>query len=216
MKKSCELLITKYVPSYLIISLIACAPAPVPSSEDHMPIDIVNNPEMELLSPAETLKMIINDIDFTIKLKATYKISAIVLSKKGYSNAWQGKMAPFDLALVWGELLQDELYKKIKWWQEARWYHWRYDNNFPKDNSFIARYSSNNHIIPANDNILNVLKNIKKGDTLELSGFLVDIIGKKDNDSYWWYSSISINDTGDGSCEVLYVKKIRLKGKVYQ
>ncbi len=200
----------------MIISLIACAPAPVPSSEDNTPIDIINDPEIEFLSPAETLKMTINNIDFTIKLKATYKIGAIVLSKKGYSHTWQGKMAPFDLALVWGELLQEELYKKIKWWQEARWYHWRYDNNFPKDNSFIARYSSNNHIIPANDNILNVLKCIKKGDTLELSGFLVDIIGKKDGNSYWWYSSITTNDTGDGSCEVFYIKKIRLKGKVYQ
>lgn len=216
MKNFCTILITKYVPCYLIISLIACAPAPVPSGEDNTPIDIVNDPEMELLSPAETLKMTINNIDFTIKLKANYKIGAIVLSKKGYSNAWQGKMAPFDLALVWGELLQEELYKKIKWWQEARWYHWCYDNNFPKDNNFIARYSSNNHIIPASENILNVLKCIKKGDTLELSGFLVDITGKKDNNSYWWYSSISTNDTGDGSCEVFYVKKIRLKGKVYQ
>jgi len=162
------------------------------------------------------MKITINGIDFAIKLKASYKIGAIVLSKRGYSDAWQAKMAPFDLALVWGELLKIDLYKKIKWSQEARWYHWRYNEDFPKNNIFIAQYSSNNHIIPATKNILNGLKNIKRGDTLELLGYLVDIDGKKNGDCFWWYSSMTTNDTGDGSCEVFYVSRIRLKGKVYQ
>lgn len=205
----------RFLCAVFLTFLLMCTPAPVPSGENNTPIDILSDPEIELLMPAETLKTVLDNLDFTIKLKASYRIGAIVLSKKGYSSAWQGKMAPFDLALVWGALLQDDLYKKIKWWQEARWYHWRYDDNFPKDNKFIARYSSNNHIIPANENILNVLKKVKKGDTLELKGFLVDINGRKKNNSYWWYSSTSTDDTGDGSCEVFYVKEIRLKGKVY-
>ncbi|MGQ9535519.1 MAG: hypothetical protein ACUVTF_09890, partial [bacterium] len=76
----------------MLAFLLGCTPAPVPSGDNKTPIDILSDPEIELLMPAETLKTVINNIDFTITLKASYRIGAIVLSKKGYSNAWQGKM----------------------------------------------------------------------------------------------------------------------------
>ncbi|MEO0185034.1 MAG: hypothetical protein ABIL20_04480 [candidate division WOR-3 bacterium] len=201
---------------FLLTAFLSCAPEPVPSGDDTTPIDLLNDPEMEIVENPETLMVRINDIDFTIKLKALYKVSGIVLSKKRYSDGWQGKMAPYDVALVWGELLRDSLYKKIKWWQEARWYRWRPDNGFPKDNYFIARYSSNNHVILASKNIEVLLGRIKKNDTIELSGYLVDINGSKNGNKYWWYSSMSRNDTGAGSCEVIYLTRIRLSGKVYE
>ncbi len=201
---------------FVILLLISCATEPVPAGNYTTPIELFNTPEMIMVSRPETLRMQINGIDFEIKLKASYVIGAIVLSKREYSGTWQAKIAPVDLALVWGELLKDDMYKKIRWWQEARWYHWTYSADFPKDNIFIAKYSSNNHIIPASDNILNVLRKIRKGDTLELSGYLVDINGRKNSDSYWWYSSTSTNDTGDGSCEVIYLRKIKVWGRVYE
>ncbi len=206
----------KIIFCFILFAFFACAPEPIATSEDKNPIDLFNTPEMAAPDNLDTIKIVIDGIDFTIKVKFRYKVGGIVLSKKKYSSGWQGKLVPYDFALAWGELLKDDLYKKVKWWQEARWYHWIYRTDFPKDHSFIARHSSNNHIIPASKNILYVLNKIKKGDVVEFSGYLVDVDGTKDGNNYWWHSSTSTNDTGAGSCEVIYLTLIRFNGMVYE
>ncbi|MEO0095693.1 MAG: hypothetical protein ABIL14_05675 [candidate division WOR-3 bacterium] len=200
----------------ILFVFLICAPEPVVTGEDKNPIELFNTPHMEMIDNLDTIKTEIDGINFTIKLKYRYKVGGIVLSKKRYSGGWQGKLVPYDFALAWGELLKDDLYKKIKWWQEARWYHWIYRNDFPKDHSFIARYSSNNHLIPATKNILYALNKIKKGDVVEFSGYLVNLDGTKEGNNFWWHSSTSTNDTGAGSCEIIYLTRLRFNGMIYE
>jgi len=60
-------------------------------------------------------------------------------------------------------------------------------------------------MIPANDWVRKKLKKIRRGDIVQLRGQLVDV----DGDSGWrWRTSLSRNDTGGGSCEIVYLQDI--------
>lgn len=107
-----------------------------------------------------------------------------------------------------------EYQKGIKYSQSNRWYHYTYNKDFPLPRSYIYKHSANVHIIPANENITKGLKQIKKNDKVYLEGFLVYVKGKLKNRPGQWKSSLKRNDTGPGSCEVLYLKKIILGDQV--
>ena len=202
--------------AFCLFIFISCSSKPTPSYEDNAKIDLSGDPEMQMIENLDTLKSTKNGIDWTVKLKATYRIRAIVLSRRNYGGGWNAILSPCDLALAWGNLTKDNLYKKIKWSQNNRWYFWRYGDDFSYDNGFINRYSSNNHIIPATPNLTKTVKFLRRNDIVELTGYLVDIDAKKGNDTYWWNSSTSLTDAGDGSCEVLYLVKLKVGNKIYQ
>lgn len=197
--------------------LLSCAPEPEPSGTDLSPIPLDHDPEMFQIEPAETLKLLIGDMEVRISKKAEYVLRGIPVSIKGYAgDSWRGKFSPCDVAAVWGELVAGDLYKKLKWHQSGRWYFWRYDNDFGHDNTFVARYSSNNHMIPATENLRRALRRIKRRVPLEAAGYLVDITVRRGENNYWWNSSMSLNDVGDGSCEVFYLTRLKFGGWVYQ
>ncbi len=200
------------------VVLTGCTSPPpaVPSGTDDTPVDILGDPLMEIINSPDSISINVSDIDFAIGIRATYTISAIVLGKKNYNRDWSAKLAPCDLALAWGDLVKDETYKQLRWSQSNRWYHWRYGSDFTRGNDFVARYSSNNHIIPATENLTRAVKSLKPGDVIELSGYLVNVNGNKDGAPYWWCSSVRRDDTGDNSCEVIYVTRLRTGGQVFQ
>ena len=70
-------------------------------------------------------------------------------------------------------------------------------------------------MIPSTDNIRRALKSIKTNVLVEIGGYLVNIRGKVGRKDVWWNTSISRSDTGDHSCEIIYVEKIRINNKVY-
>ena len=55
-----------------------------------------------------------------------------------------------------------------------------------------------------------------KGDVAKLSGELVDVNVHRGGYSGWWRTSLSRNDTGNGSCEVLYLRRLKEDGRVYE
>ena len=66
---------------------------------------------------------------------------------------------------------------------------------------------SNNHIIPANKEILKTLHAIRVGDIIDLRGYLA---GVEQNGEWIWFSSLSRTDTGDGACEIVYAEELRI------
>jgi hypothetical protein len=196
--------------------LTFCSPPAEPSYEDSSPIDLYNDPIMGIIENPETIECTQGELKWTLKLKASYQARGIVLGRKNYGGGWNAIVAPCDVALAWGELVRDDLYKKLKWSQGNRWYFWHYGEDFDHDNNFVARYSSNNHIIPSTRNLTSVVKSLRNGDIVEFTGYLVDVSAKKGDNDYWWNSSMSTLDTGDGSCEVIYLTKIKIRDKVYQ
>ncbi len=191
--------------------------SPVATSFDSSEIRPDEEPYQETINDSEKIVIQKKGWTFTLTKKASYKIAGLVVSTKHYYSDRNSLLAPVDIALVFGDLYSNSLYKEIKWSQSGRWYWWKYDSSFPRqDNSYISRYSSNNHIIPSNDNLKKAAKSVSRGDIIALEGYLVYVDGKKGEATFWWNSSLSRGDTGDGSCEVLYLTKLRNGDNVYE
>ena len=147
---------------------------------------------------------------------ATYSLAGVVKSKKSYGSGWQGEVAPYDLAIVWGKLTLPEYDEYISYRQSNRWYYYRYKAGFPDSKDYIISHSANNHILPANYNILEAIVMLEKEQKVLLEGYLVQITAIYKGRDYWWNSSMSRRDSGDASCEVFYVERVRIGNKVYE
>ncbi len=201
------------------ITLLIFSPAcskPVPTDVASEEIDTSSEPEQIPVQNKGQVIINLKNGKFSLKPVAEYSINAEVVSKKSYSYGWRAELAPIDLALVWGKLTEPESEKYVTFSQSDRWYYFEYKNDSPLNESYIVTHSSNNHIIPANENIQLAIKSIKKKDKVILRGFLVNAQGKYDNMDFWWNSSLTRNDTGDSSCEIFYVTKVKNGDYVYE
>ena len=143
--------------------------------------------------------------DYQLTRKASFEIRARVLSKEPYYLGRTADLAPIDLALGWGAMSDSAVLSQIEISQSARWYRTRYDLPPPIADKQIIFNSSNMHMIPARKDIERSLKKLREGDIVLIKGYLVDV----DHDSGWfWRSSMSRLDTGDGACELVYVESL--------
>ena len=144
--------------------------------------------------------------DYSIFPMASFFIEAKVLSRKRYRWGKESKLSPVDLALGWGPMSDENILKSIKVSQSGRWYRWR-SKDLAVPMSEIKVSSANMHIIPADDAVEKVLKSVRKGQIVIIDGFLVRV----DHPSGWrWISSTSRRDTGDGACEIIYAKSLKI------
>ena len=134
----------------------------------------------------------------------------MIASRKSYSGGWNGELSPFDLALAWGRLAEPNCDRYITYSQSGRWYFYRYSGESPVGGDYIASHSANNHIIPATENIRKAIGITRKKQRIILQGYLVNVDGTYKNATVWWRTSQSRSDTGDGSCEVFYVKRVTM------
>jgi len=144
---------------------------------------------------------------YTLTLHHSFNIKALVLSKKNYTLDKESNIAPIDLALGWGPMSNPAPLKLIRITQSNRFYYFRYDNAPPIPQRQIELNSANMHIIPANRDIKQTLKNVRKGSVVHMTGYLVDARDKK---GWRWNSSRTRDDTGDGACELFYVESIKI------
>jgi len=158
----------------------------------------------------------VKDGYLTITPVAEYKIYGVVVGKGTYSSDWDGEISPVDLAVAWGKLADPEASQYITYNQGYRWYFYQYKAGSPFDNSYIISHSSNNHIIPSNENIRRAVKAVKRKNKIVLEGFLVNLKGTYKERPVTWNTSLSRTDTGNGSCELFYVSKVRVDTKVYE
>jgi hypothetical protein len=141
---------------------------------------------------------------YTITPLETFKIEARVLAAEHYSLGREADLSPVDLALGWGAMSDEGILKNIKISQSNRFYYWRVDE-FPIPRREIETQSANMHMIPADAQIEKVLKSIRPGQIVKLSGDLVQVNA---SDGWHWKSSLTREDTGAGACEIIYVKTI--------
>jgi hypothetical protein len=146
--------------------------------------------------------------DYLLTRKANFEIRARVLSKEPYYLGRTADLAPVDLALGWGVMSDSSVLSQIDITQSARWYRTRYDLPPPISEQQIIFNSSNMHMIPARKDIERTLKKLREGDIVLIKGYLVDV----DHDSGWyWRSSMSRLDTGNGACELVYVESLSVE-----
>jgi len=202
--------------SFLVFLFLGGCSSPVPSGEEYGVIDVLADP---VQIPHDEGGIIIKgeeDCSYTLTPVARYKIAAVVVGKEFYSLGWQAQVAPVDVVLVWGKMAEPGYDRYITYSQSDRWYHYQYEPDSPFTNYYVRTHSSNNHIIPANDNIFKAIKTIRKREKITLEGYLVNVNSSHKGETFWWNSSVTRSDTGDGSCEVIYVTKIRIGNQIYE
>ncbi|HEY9856212.1 MAG TPA: hypothetical protein V6D05_10770 [Stenomitos sp.] len=199
-----------------LLVMFAMRPRPVASGGDAGAIPVSAPPVQEALSAAEPVRMSQDGFDWTLTPLARYTLRGVVVHVEDYTFDWNASFAPRDVAMVWGRLVEQDRYRQVQWSQSGRWYYWRYGPDFPFGNDVIAANSSNTHLIPANSNLRAAAQMLRAGDVAELSGELVRMDGVRGGETRWWVSSLSREDQGDGSCEVLWLKRLKVHGRVYQ
>jgi hypothetical protein len=169
-------------------------------------------------------KIIIKQIDneYTCKIypRASYKMTVKI---KGINTInftdpdWRKKLSKYDLGVVWGKLADKYYDEYIDYSQINRVLVYTCTSNIDLSLSYISTHLSNNHTIPANDNVLKGIASLKEDDICYIEGKLVDFEIFKDNKIIAFMdTSLVRTDSGDGACETMYIEKIILGDKTYE
>lgn len=138
---------------------------------------------------------------------AEFQAEARVLSSDSYHLDRESDLASVDLALGWGHMSDEAILKNIQISQSGRFYFWHTDQfRIPREE--IETHSANMHMIPADSSVESALKSVRPGQVVNFSGYLVEA---RATDGWRWKSSLSRNDTGNGSCELVYVKSLSVR-----
>ena len=166
----------------------------------------------------DTLRKSIKTImgtEIEINYIALYKMSGRVIDVQNYLGyTAQNVLSPKDIGIAWGFMANEENIQKVKWNSYGnRWLYWNIeDQEWLKSVGGMKKvdsYFSNNHLIPSDDKIEKLIKNIKVDDYIKINGYLVSVnYSNKYGVDFIWNSSTSRYDDGAVACEVIYVTNI--------
>lgn len=143
---------------------------------------------------------------------AKYDISALVVGRTNYYWDPASEFETTDLALAWARVADPKDNQGIKFSQGGRWYHFTYSGEAKLPENYISSHSANVHIVPATENIKKAARKVKKGQLINLQGYLIDI----ETENFGQKTSRVRTDTGAGSCEILYLQRLQVDNKVYE
>lgn len=166
------------------------------------------------IAPAEPVQS--GDIDlppfahgpFRVTPAAGFEIEARVLAIEKYHAGREAELSPLDLALGWGPMSDSAVLKRLEISQGNRFYFYRWQGQPPLPPAAIGRHSANMHMIPADDEVGRRLDALREGQVVALSGYLVRV---RAPDGWHWNSSLSRDDTGQGACELVWVRRVAVR-----
>jgi hypothetical protein len=144
---------------------------------------------------------------FRLQPLAIFSIDARVLHRKIYRYDRQAALVPVDLALGWGPMSDQCVLDRLNITQSMRFYWYKYKMPPPIARDEIVLHSTNLHVIPATKEIASRCKSLRTGSLIHLSGDLVAATGPGIGS---WTSSLSRIDTGNGACELMWVKELSI------
>jgi hypothetical protein len=165
-----------------------------------------------VLIPSEPEQTATSDQSFTrgafqLKPLAHFALDARVLHRKVYRYDRGAALVPIDLALGWGPMSDQGVLDRITITQSMRFYWFEYKMPPPIPKDEIISHSTNVHIIPATSEIASECKSLRTGTLVHLSGDLIEATGPGFGT---WRSSLSRTDTGNGACELMWVKELSI------
>jgi hypothetical protein len=146
--------------------------------------------------------------DFVLKPLARYTISARILHTKRYWSGEIAGLAPYDIAVGWGPMSDQGVIDKLSISQGNRFYFWEYQNPPPIPQDQIICHSANMHLIPSSFRVRHTIAWLRPGDLVRMKGLLIEATNPKWEGRKPWRSSLSRTDTGNGSCEIMWVESI--------
>jgi len=156
-------------------------------------------------------------IEYTVTPKYEYELYGLIVSDYNSENIFDimHKNDPLntkDLCVIWGENLENNNFKKVKYTHGEFTCFYRYSDS---QMNFKHTQLSNNHLLPDNDEIYKKIKNTAVSDQIHLKGYLANysISNTEQGDLGKRTTSISREDTGNGACEVIYVNDFEILKK---
>jgi len=155
----------------------------------------------------------VGGINFKLIPKAKIKIACVVVSINSTNYDEAKELSPVDLGVAWGKLADKDMYKYIKYASHFN-REWLIADKFdcPLGDAYSHSHISNNHIIPADENILKVIKKSKKK-CLLIEGYLTDIRAQIPSGTFCMDTDLV---PGNRMCEIIYVTRITMDDKVYE
>ena len=152
------------------------------------------------------------DKKYLVKPLADYEISGMVVSHNDI-HSWfdmyhdKSSVDIKDLCVLWGTNTRNNLFKDFKF-ESGAWTCYFSTSNNEAYEKFFQDEISNNHLISADPKIRDLIQSARIGDQIKMKGHLVSYTSE-DNPQGWRSSSLVREDTGNGACEVMYVKDFR-------
>ena len=80
-------------------------------------------------------------------------------------------------------------------------------DSFIGDTTRTIRHAANTHMIPEDDRIRDKIAKLRKGSLVKMIGYLVEATNPRSATP--WRSSLTREDSGDGACEIFYVRSLQ-------
>ncbi len=142
--------------------------------------------------------------DYRVTPLAVYRIRARVLLTERYWFDREADLSPLDLTVGWRLMSNQDVLDQLRLYSLHRAYMWAgKSDHLPASTTDIITHSANMHLIPATGEVAATLKSVRRGDLVDLGGYLVEVDGR---DGWRWRSSLTRDDTGNGACELMWVK----------
>jgi hypothetical protein len=138
--------------------------------------------------------------------RAEFSATARVILKERYRFDTMASFSKVDLALGWGPLSDTGMLDRFSFSQSDRYYFWR-AATLPLPRETIVAHSANMHMIAAHTDIERTLLDLRPGQVVSFSGYLVDV---RRPDGWVARTSLSRTDSGAGACEIVWVEAIEV------
>ncbi len=172
---------------------------------EHSPVVVQENPvQTEIDNPVSWTKS-----SYEILPLARYDIRARVVGIEYYNYGREAGLSPVDFALGWGPMSDMTILSKFRISQSKRWCTWSAEKS-PIPIQEVLEHSANVHIVPSSTSLMKILGDIRIGDIVRIRGKLIEARG---SDGWTWRSSLTRTDTGDQSCEIIWVESLELQSR---
>ncbi len=155
---------------------------------------------------------------YSLQPKANYTIRGLVVETHDSASWLDISYAeggdPFqiqDLCVVWGDNAVSSQLEKWKF-SHGDWTCYVQAPDFESWKAFRKDQLSNNHVLPANDEVLRVIRSAQIGDQIEISGKLVDY---SMDGGFSRKTSLVRTDTENGACEIIYAESAKFLGRPF-
>ena len=145
--------------------------------------------------------------DFVLTPVADFQLQARVLARRDYDSGIEAPLSPMDLVLGWGRMSDTTILRQVEIVQANRWYSFVSPRFSPISEQEIRTSSANMHMIAGNDFVLRQLQALQPGDLIGVSGYLVN--AERARDGFRWRTSTTREDSGAGSCEIVFITSMR-------
>lgn len=138
--------------------------------------------------------------------RATFKLEARVLSKKNYYFDKYSDFFPTDIVFGWGPMSDERNLKSLMVRQSDRSFYWEMIRP-PIEQAEMWRHAANMHLIGSTQEIRDKISTLRKGQVVEIEGFLVNA---KSPEGWTLKTSLRRDDIGSNSSELVWIKSLTI------